>query len=68
MKEATRKLLNKPKFHHWLIDAPDKRIQGDYQVETVITSEDVMSMVAYAREFLQEARRHLGDNPSAQSA
>ena len=49
-----------PKFHRWMIDAFDKRIQGDYGVEAVVTSEDVVSMIGQAREFLQEAERYLG--------
>jgi uncharacterized protein (UPF0332 family) len=49
-----------PKYHRWLLDAFDKRIQADYGVEAVITPDDVASMIAQAREFLREARRHLG--------
>ena len=49
-----------PKFHRWLLDAFDKRIQGDYGVEAVVTLEDVVSMIEQAREFLHEAHRYLG--------
>ena len=49
-----------PKFHRWLLDAFDKRVQGDYGVEAAITQEDVEQLIAQANEFLKEARRHLG--------
>ncbi|MBI5684712.1 MAG: HEPN domain-containing protein [Verrucomicrobia bacterium] len=48
-----------PKFHRWLLDAFDKRIEGDYGVETKITAADVTTMIAQAREFLQTVRQHL---------
>ncbi len=48
------------KFHRWLLDAFDKRIQGDYGVEAVLTDEEVAAMIEQAREFLREARRYLG--------
>jgi uncharacterized protein (UPF0332 family) len=49
-----------PKFHRWLLDAFDKRLQGDYGIELIVTVEDVQQMIEQAREFLAEARRHLG--------
>lgn len=49
-----------PKYHRWLLEAFNKRVTGDYGVEASITSEEVSAMIAQAREFLQEARRHLG--------
>jgi uncharacterized protein (UPF0332 family) len=48
------------KFHRWLLDAFDQRIQGDYGLETTPTSDDVARMIEQAREFLQEARHYLG--------
>jgi len=48
-----------PKFHRWLIDAFDKRIEGDYGTDIRMTSEDVSRMLAQAREFLHEARQLL---------
>jgi uncharacterized protein (UPF0332 family) len=44
-----------PKFHRWLLDAFDKRLQGDYGVETVLDAEDVSAMIAQASELLQAA-------------
>jgi len=49
------------KYHQWLLDAFDKRVQGDYGVEAVVTDEEVERMIEQAREFLQEARRILGE-------
>ena len=48
------------KFHRWLLDAFDKRIQGDYGIEAVLTREDVAQTIEQADEFLREAQRHLG--------
>lgn len=48
-----------PKFHRFLIDAFDKRIRGDYDVEVFVSSEDVTDTIQQAREFLQEARKYL---------
>ncbi len=48
-----------PKFHSWLADAFDERIQGDYNVESEVDSEAVTTMIQHAKEFLQEARRYL---------
>ena len=48
-----------PKFHSWLVDAFDERIQGDYEVESEVDSKDVAAMIDQAQEFLQEAKWHL---------
>lgn len=48
-----------PKFHRSLIDAFDKRIQGDYGVDAVVTEEEAAQMIKQAREFLEETRRYL---------
>jgi len=53
-----------PKFHRWLIDAFDERIRGDYATGKPITGEDVEELMAQAREFLDTARRLLGDEPA----
>lgn len=55
---AKSRLLD-PKFHRWLLDAFDKRIQGDYGVEAIVTLDDVTQMIQQARDFLQEARHYL---------
>ncbi len=55
-----KKGLLDAKYHQWLLDAFDKRIQSDYGVDTVVTADDVSRMLEQARAFLQEARRYLG--------
>ena len=49
------------KFHRWLLDASDKRIQADYGVDAVLSREDVELVLEQAREFLGAARRLLND-------
>ena len=51
------------KFQRWLLGAFDQRIQGDYGIDLVITSEEVNRIIAQASEFLREARRLLGKEP-----
>lgn len=48
-----------PKFHRWLVDAFDERIQGDYDVESAVDAEAVATMIQRAREFLQTTQRYL---------
>jgi uncharacterized protein (UPF0332 family) len=47
------------KFHRWLLDAFDKRLQADYGIEAVVTVEDAQLLIEEARQFLGEASRHL---------
>lgn len=47
------------KFHRWLIDAFDKRLAGDYGVETDIESDIAAHMINQAQEFLEAALRYL---------
>jgi len=49
-----------PKFHRWLLDASDQRIQGDYGFDATVADEDARRLIDQAGEFLREARRHLG--------
>ncbi len=51
-------LLN-AKFHRFLLDAFDRRLQADYAFEAVITREEVNTMIEQAREFLGEAEKFL---------
>ena len=41
-----------PKFHRWLLDAFDQRIEGDYGIEIVAIPQDVNELLNQAREFL----------------
>ena len=48
-----------PKFHRWLLDAFDKRIQADYGFDITLTRDDALQMISQAREFLETARQML---------
>ena len=48
-----------PKFHRWLRDGFDKRITGDYGVDTGIEDDIVATMINQAREFLLVAQKYL---------
>lgn len=47
------------KYHQWLLDAFDKRLQSDYGVEIIITSEEVTRTIEQARSFVQQSRGYL---------
>jgi len=47
------------KFHRWLLDAFDKRLAGDYEVDTKIESEVAVDAIHQAREFLEAAQEYL---------
>ena len=49
-----------PKYHRWLLDAFDVRIQGDYGVDALVTPDEARTIIDQAREFLREAHRLLG--------
>lgn len=51
--------LMDPKFHRYLLTAFDRRMQGDYGFDTVITTEEASATIEQAREFLAEAERYL---------
>ena len=48
-----------PKYHRWLRDGFDKRISGDYGVDTGIEDNIVANMINQAREFLEAAQGYL---------
>lgn len=60
-KEFAKSGLLDPKFHRWLIDAFDVRLQEDYDAETVVSSEQVEEMLEQARTFLAAAREFLSN-------
>lgn len=47
------------KFHRWLLDSFDQRIQGDYGIDAIIQSETVTELIEQATEFLQAAKQYL---------
>lgn len=48
-----------PKYHRWLRDGFDKRISGDYGVDTGIGEDIAAYMINQARDFLLDARRYI---------
>jgi uncharacterized protein (UPF0332 family) len=48
-----------PKYHRWLRDGFDKRISGDYGVDTGIQEDIAANMINQAREFLEAAQEYL---------
>ena len=52
-----------PKFHRWLLNAFDQRIEGDYGTEIVVVGEDAQKLIDQAEEFLVAARRYLESLP-----
>jgi uncharacterized protein (UPF0332 family) len=47
------------KYHRWLLDAFDARLEADYEVEIDIQPDDARTMIEQAREFASTARRFL---------
>jgi len=58
-KEFARTGLLDPKFHRWLLDAFDARLQDDYETESRVSGERVEEMLHQARSFLAAARDFL---------
>lgn len=48
-----------PKYHRWLRDGFEKRISGDYGVDTEIEEDVAMDMINQARDFLVAAQQYL---------
>ena len=55
---AKTKELN-PKYHRWLRDGFEKRISGDYGVDSGIGEDIAMDMINQARDFLETAQEYL---------
>lgn len=51
------------RFHRWLLDAFDVRIQGDYGVDAAVSLEAARAMIDQAGEFLREAQRIAESSP-----
>ena len=47
------------KFHRYLIDAQDNRIEGDYSAHSNLTKAQVETMIAQAEEFLMLTEQSL---------
>ena len=59
-KFSKSKILN-PQFHRWIIQAFDKRLKADYDVDCVLKVEDVQLVLQQALEFLDAARQYLSE-------
>ena len=55
---AKTKTLN-PKFHRWLLNSFDKRLAGEYGVDSGIEISITVDMIHQAREFLEAAQEYL---------
>jgi uncharacterized protein (UPF0332 family) len=47
------------KYHRWLLDAFDARLEADYEVEIDIHADDATTLIEQAKEFAATARRFL---------
>jgi uncharacterized protein (UPF0332 family) len=47
------------KYHRSMLVAFERRLEGDYGFEVVITEDDVIETITTAREFLDVARQYL---------
>ncbi|MBD2773503.1 HEPN domain-containing protein [Iningainema tapete] len=51
-------------FHRYLIEAQNKRIQADYNIDSSITESQATELISRAEEFLQLAQSMLGLPPT----
>jgi len=52
-----------PKFHRWLLNAFDQRIEGDYSVDVITVTEDAEKLIAQAKEFHEAGLKYLESQP-----
>lgn len=52
------------KFHRYLLDAFESRLEADYGVDIVLSESAVEEMIERAKEFLVTARQYLGERKS----
>ena len=64
-KELAKTGLLEPKFHRWLLDAFDARIQDDYDAESLVSSERVGEMLSHAISFHAAALEFLAEERPA---
>ena len=50
-----------PKYHRWLLDAFDERLQGDYGFQANLNTASVTTRLEQARAFLAETRQYLAN-------
>jgi len=49
------------RYHRWLLDAFDRRIEGDYSEDVVVVDQDANGLIEQAKDLLQEVKRFLGE-------
>ncbi|MSR78193.1 MAG: HEPN domain-containing protein [Candidatus Omnitrophica bacterium] len=49
-----------PHFHQWLLEAFDKRITSDYEVDASLNLEEAKIIIDRSKEFLEAVRKYLG--------
>lgn len=49
------------RFHRFVLDAFDVRIQADYGVDAFISNDEARALILQAEEFVAEATRLIGD-------
>jgi len=49
------------RFHHYLIDAQDSRVQSDYDIRSTQTADDAGLAINRAHEFIAQAEKLLGE-------
>ena len=50
-------------FHRYLIDAQDRRNQGDYNIDPAIPEDEANELIAQAEQFLELAESLLRNQP-----
>ena len=50
-----------PKFHRWLLTSFDQRQIGDYSFDPKVEKDVVVQMIFQAEEFLEAAKKYLGN-------
>ena len=50
-----------PKFHRWLLTSFDQRQIGDYAFDPNVENNVVVQMIFQAQEFLEAAKKYLGE-------
>jgi len=50
-----------PKFHRWLLTSFDQRQIGDYAFDPNVEKTVVVQMIIQAQEFLEAAKKYLGE-------
>lgn len=58
-KEFAKTGVLNSKFHHYLMESQDRRNIGDYSILADVTKEQVLEMLAWAKEFIKATETYL---------